>query len=604
MCPRLLSPLSCGSLKQTTSQRTVSLRLFGVLGLAAMTGVGSFAEAPSPASERRITLEASGVPLTQIADQLSSPAVKLKVGPEFRDTKALVIVRDRPVRQVMSRLAQVFGAHWVKLKAEPGEPAAYQLRRTAEVAQWLKRWKAVRSKALLAAREARAARTRTYMAQLIDKANRTPTRSEGGGEPPGGMVSVELTRLLGTLPPQDFASLSRWVAESSPVHTGGASRDLPCPVRYRFSTLSTRQQAAIRNYVSEAELKNVGPLDEAVVSFRLQNFVKLDVRLPTGRRFGDYLFAYDVRPDEVEGFLHEALLHEMSRGRTPPGALLGAAVTEEAINDSISMQKRTAGRVSPGVRIVGPRVDVELDTVRQPGLLYREFPPILTGAGVSDVVSDFHTLPYRLGTGSHALAPGKQALKDVLEKASTAYRMVFRFEDGFLLARNMHWPDRDEEEVPYPLPETWLDTRRKGGGLSLEQILRIAGCSESQQNGLGAYDDRVVSLKKEVEYVRRNPGLLGVLGSLSRLQRNALQGNNGLPVRTLSQLQQATLLDAWRRSDSGGGPVPPNWRQASLWLYESRVGPSVTRRSLLALVPGSQPFWESVLPTSRPRITR
>lgn len=393
------------------------------------------------------------------------------------------------------------------------------------------------------------------------------------------------------LPSAHLDALARWVADSSEIHAGGAAQEIACPIRYRFSDLSEPQKAALRTYVDEAQLKGVEGLDAAVVSFRMQRWIKLAVSLPNGKRFGDYVAAYDVRADETEALFHEALLHQLCQLSTPAGALLGASLKEQLLKDTVSGLERRVGVVLPAVRMEAADKSLQIPPLPA-GLLYREFLPLLADRAGLGIISDHFTLSRRAIPGKTLPKPGAHSLRSVLEGVSGTYQTALRYDGDYLLGRNTFWPDRDEEEVPHPQPDAWLEAKRTTGILPLQEILQIGRLSEPQQNGLAAYNDGTASLRKEVQYVRQNRGLLGVLSKLSPAQLEAL-GGQGLPVGTLTQQAREILSQEFRRSPGGDAVHPQDMGRAVLWLSPP-AGGSLSR-SIYALV-DNQPFWESQLP--------
>lgn len=557
-------------------------------------------------TDKAITLREVATPLYKIAERLSSSQVRLTVGPELRETKAIVIIREQPLAEVMSRLAQVFGARWVPVS--DATPATHQLRRTDEVSRWVSRWKASRVEAARMARERSAARTRMYMNGLIQKALQTPTRTEDpNADPPPGVASVALTRFLGTLSAADRDALARSVADGSELHTGGEFREVPGPRVYRFTELSGVQKKALVTWIQEAfsgdPLRTVtSQLNDANVAFRIQGYIRLDLRLPDGSRHGDYAMAFKVRSDEGEEFFHEALLHLLSRHPTPPQALLGASFTAERTTDPVSGLPRSVGKAKPALRMVDADRPVEIPPVYAPGRLYRGFLSLIEDRAGLNLISDCYTLSHRVASGKEIPPQPRLGLRDLLASVTDRFQVVFRQEGGFLLARNYFWPDRDEEEVPHPLPEPWLDTKRDKGSLPLEDLIRMARLSEPQQNGLCAYDDKVVSFRKEVEYLRGNRRAMAALSTLSKTQLAEMRGKTGLPLRAINPQVRALLYQEFL-SDAGGsrpdGTVPEEWQRAVLWLRQLGSGSQPVRQTLYALLPPGQPFWESQLPFAR-----
>jgi hypothetical protein len=184
-----------------------------------------------------------------------------------------------------------------------------------------------------------------------------------------------------------------------------------------------------------------------------------------------------------------------------------------------------------------------------------------------------------------------------LEGIAEPLQAVFRYQDGFLLARNIYWPDRDEEEVPYPLVETWLDWKYREGSLPFPEILQIAKLPVAQQNSLGAYNDRILSLRKEVEYLRKQPRIMAILNTFTEKQWAALADEKGLKISTLPLPVQAALGDQFMADSSPGLPVPPAWREkAVLCSMQFTRESSSVQRDIFARIPMHQPFWQTTTP--------
>ena len=130
----------------------------------------------------------------------------------------------------------------------------------------------------------------------------------------------------------------------------------------------------------------------------------------------------------------------------------------------------------------------------------------------------------------------------------------------------------------------------------------MAKLPEPQLNSLGAYDDRVVSLQQEVEFLRRNRRVLAVLAALSPAQVAEMRTMAGLPVGTLPLRVRAILHEEFLASASEThreGGVPDDWQDAVLWLQQAQGGPRSGMQILYALLPGKEPFWGSKFPFSR-----
>lgn len=551
-------------------------------------------------AERSVTLKETNVPLRVIAERLSSSDLQLTVAPELRESKAIVLVRRKPLGEVMARLADLYGAEWTP--AEQGAGGGFTLRRTPEVARWLAFWKASRATAARHARQVRAARTRIYMDQLIREAFATPTLTEDpNAAAPGGIASVALTRFLGTFPPRDLDAIALAVAAGSELHSGGEFNEPPSPVTYRFRDMTEAQQKALRAYTQEAGItRALTQIQDARVSFRILGNIKFDLQFPDGTRGGDWVISMKVGAPEMEKVFHEALLHLLSSRRTPDGALLGAAFRSEKVIDAVSQVERSAGVALPLVRVTGKSREVELPGIPARGLLYSEFLSHIADRAELDVVADYHTLSHRVIVGREIPARERHSLEELLQSVAPTYQQVFRQEGDFLLARSCFWPDREEEEAPHPLPDTWLESKRKNGSLTLKEILALAAIPVPQQNGLAAYDDQGLSLRREVEYIRGNRRLVTVLASLSDEQLAKTELENGLSIRELNPQLQALLRAEFLERGVGMSPaltVPEEWQRVVLRQVKPAGGSKSGGSALFALLPGSPPFWLSSLPS-------
>lgn len=480
-----------------------------------------------------------------MVEQLSGEEHHLTVSRELRGAKTTVIVADRPLLELMSRLAQVYGAEWRRLP-EGGKPR-YELRRQREVATWLELWRKASRDAERDVRTFQESIVRRSIEQGLAALDQPlPLNAEGQEALPRGVVNKNRALLVRGLSQQQRDQLAHHIAAITPIRVGAPVVRAPAPVRVPFRDLSPDQQRIVREAIGgppgspapgEEEAGLLDDLHQAVVEFDARNGTAAEVSVRSRSKRYSLGPAVGMRLGEeaVEKRFRAELFRRLAEHRTPPGALLGATLTAE-------------GDVTPDVRLTDATLaKLPLEKLPQ-NPLARELLPALADGAKLNLVAEYHTRSARLPvTGAGAVAG------EVLTLAAEKYALVLRQEGDYLLARSRYWPDRDEEEAPAPLAERFIAAKRTGQGLTLEDLLAMSRLPERQLDGLGAFIDvppllpdnlLPVRLLQETHLIRSNPLLWKLLGTLPPGYLKAAKSPQGLPVGVLDRRQQALLAEA------------------------------------------------------------
>lgn len=112
---------------QAVRALTVALGLVGALPTAAQSPWEN-----DPRLDRRVQVEAEGIPLGELLAQLSEKTgIALSTRGGVADEKVIVFARDRPLRGLLADLAALFNYTWERKRQPGGAPARYELFQSA-----------------------------------------------------------------------------------------------------------------------------------------------------------------------------------------------------------------------------------------------------------------------------------------------------------------------------------------------------------------------------------------------------------------------------------------------------------------------------------------
>jgi hypothetical protein len=516
----------------------------------------------------------------------------LRVSKEFAETKCLLILRKVPLREAMDRLAQTFGGEWRQPEGAKGPD--YILYRRKDVAAWLDSWRKHRAEAERHARAFQKQGMREAFEKVQTSLKDAPDLSDANNDPPPPNVSnIGLARFLGSISPVQLDALFEGMAAHVTVRDGGEPESAPPTLQLPFNDLSAEQKRMIREWVGqpagsrEAE-RRLAALRDSRIGIGLNqdgSGTQITIDLPSPHppltsdvTFGSYL------PTAVEAKLQTELFRLLSARTTPPGAILGANLTN-------------MGTATPAAFVPDPAPAPLPLKLPRGGGLSREFLPALADAHEWSLVSDCHFRSNR-----YAAAAAPSSLEETLKGAADRFQLVFRQEGNFLLARSRVWPDRDEEETPWPYPERWLKAREAGEGLSVDDLIVLSQLDPVQLVCIRAYNDRTSPFRhfrQELRMARANHWVWDLVRRIGPALRRVSESSEGLPFTNFPPaLQDFVVRSSLRYRDvsSSGDTMPPEqWNDVGFHLVSE---PSMTRPNehtfrmvYLKARSVQQPFW-------------
>ncbi|HET6386588.1 MAG TPA: hypothetical protein VFJ58_24625, partial [Armatimonadota bacterium] len=458
----------------------------------------------------------------------------LEADKPLQECKAMVIVHGRSLAEVMKGLAAVFGGQWVTLERNGKD--VYQLRYLKVVADYLAFRDQARQKAC---EDARQRQYQTIMnqinyvfAHLDDPKDPGVSHVIGANGLPlvTSVQDMSLARLLKLLPGDDVQRFARALADAIPVenvidgdsHTAVLhAPPVILPQGGLTPAESSLAQQFLANQSHDAALSGIAA-NPAGVSLGLTSDSSSDLGIawvipgqahaPFSKAFSFFHSPSSVLAAEVTANMNATL----AKRPFPPEALLDAAIDKDG-------NPQPAASLQPD--LAGKMVDLEGNPPLRWQLL-----AFLGEHAALNVISDYATLGERM-----TLPRGPQTLQRDLELASKSYGAVFREDGAVLLARYVDWPDLNEEEAPWPLPEGWIQEKTKGRGLGFGDYIALAGLDTAQLNALARYQDRNVSFAKNLSSLRGQSGFRPLLASCASLsaQDRAKIAAGGLPYDVL-----------------------------------------------------------------------
>jgi hypothetical protein len=380
--------------------------------------------------ETPVTLVARGAALFDVLDALGQQAdVTLEASPHLLDKRATVYAHDRPLREVLEGIAEVwshpqFPAHW---RAKPRERGVLELHQSPEVDRELDRMAAHDQAALL---------DRLHrFALVIQETGRIPTEVQDpiatrllerlGGRAP-------LLHLLALVPPQGRAAFL-------------TSDGLTLPFDAIPPSLQPEVAGAITGVPGAGALRQLQGASINIRLFARENSWALGTRA--------------MRPTGSGGTL--------SGGGLQIGFSLPDPVRRR--------QSRSAAAPLPeGLR--GELQQVGGDTEFADLQLH-----LARALGVT-VVSDYHR---NLGRHLHRSRDGITTVEDYLDGLVEAVRYDWWKRDDTLVFRNLYWFQADAREVPARVERRLLLAVRERGWLTLDDLAEVAWLTEGARERLG-----------------------------------------------------------------------------------------------------------------------
>src|SRR4051812_15957904 len=110
--------------------RGVALAVFYAVAGLSLTAAARGRAADPVSPEKRVSIRLIRKPMFAALEELSRAAdLRLEAEAELREQKVVLLVRERPAREVMDRIAETFGAQWVKQPAGRQGEERYRLER-------------------------------------------------------------------------------------------------------------------------------------------------------------------------------------------------------------------------------------------------------------------------------------------------------------------------------------------------------------------------------------------------------------------------------------------------------------------------------------------
>jgi hypothetical protein len=358
-----------------------------------------------------------------------------------------------------------------------------------------------------------------------------------------------------------------------------------------YTRLSAAQRAALDRYLdvlADRELR--GRRSALRIGVYLEDgFVDLEFRLPGREPLRQRAMAFSVSGAGMERIYHDALLHLLAREPTPREALLGARLRAQREADPVTGAPMLVGQPIPAVSSDDPGGLLRYARLSGSPLSYPEFLDLIERGGYS-LVSDYYTSSLSVLPGKHLPAEGNHPLRTLLAGVARPFDRVFLVEKRTVLSRHCWWPDRDEEEPPYPQPDAWLEAKRRKPSLSVQHLAGLARLTVPQQNCMAAYGSFPRSFSRGIRFLRTHRPLAAFLAAVPDRLAGRIDAPGGLRISDLPTSARRLLYPAIGMQ---GGPNPAVER-AVLRVIE-RPAP-LASRSLYLIGQGDLPFWNFALP--------
>lgn len=548
---------------------------------------------PDPLT-RPVSVRVLGEPLPRVMEALATPAVSLRVSEEFTETKCLAIFRNVPLREAMRRLAQTFGGEWKQSKGN--QRPEYVFTRKGSVNTWMNEWNKSRAVAEQRSREFQKQAMQQAFGEVETALMDHPDPEGVNNEPPPPNVSsVILGRFLCTLSQRQLDTLFDGMAKQIAVRWDGEPTGGSPILQLPFSELNQPQKQLIKTWIErtrpdEVREQRLAHLPTSQIGIGLNtdgNGIQchlLDSKTEETPPLTDYATYGGYGSDKIEEVLQTELLRHLSSSVTPPEALLGAAPT-------------AAGVLRPAVSLGTPVLKFRPLKLAKPAVTCREYLSALASTYELNLVADCHTRSNRYEPPIQPVP-----LKEQLNGAAQAFQVVIRQEGNFLLARNRFWPDRNEEETPWPYPERWIQAKQAGEGLSVDDLLYLSTLSPARIACIRAYrdtTDQPWDFSREVRIARLNRWVWELVREFSPAQRQAAESKGGLAFTEMSPKLQAFTKhsSSWFRniSESGEDLPPANWAEVRFHLVNLQ-SPSQREKGIFQMAylkdrDNQQPFW-------------
>ena len=479
-----------------------------------------------------------------VKDIATKTGLTLETEAALRESKALIVIENRPASEVLEVLARVFGGEWIN--PDNNKRDIYRLIQKPEVRSWANFYKRQMQEAEQFAREKQAEKVRDYFEaqrRIADSASTNgATPSQKAGE------EVSIARFLASLSPTQINQLAAFYGQQfniAPTLRPFAYRVTFAqpPIVLPFGALPEDSQEQMKIIRRKRTSGTLGETDYSRLSVAVtsQSPPKLDVFLvvPIPREIPSNIpgcagysvvggFNVESIPlyDEYElkKIQKERLHQNLIRRPIPSVALLGSNWTQKGdLSPLLTLKKEDSlTAISDFSR---SRWRVLAEFAKQQHL---------------NLVADYHTetddSPLTMEIKEN---PTNISVKAQLQRFVERKGCVVRFDSEYILSRKIDWVERDLREIPWPLVEKWSEEKRKYSRLYLDSLSEMCQLPIAKMDGLVCYrDDFGIELLPELRSVRGNAPAQGNLlysyvNQLSAETKNAARKKDGVPLTEL-----------------------------------------------------------------------
>jgi hypothetical protein len=567
-----LRSLSCHRVSATLFQTGLLLSLTFLLPLRSAN-----AQSTSGDLEKRfpkpLALRMVRQPLSDVANSLTAVCgVRLVVAKELSNQKVVLILQDRPVGEVLVRIAQTFGGQWVSEPSSGGEILRLEL--LPEVSRWLAQREQARKESENFARKMKADAFKKAVREHFDHTEDTNWAGPG-------TYDREACRFLKNLPLELLDRVAQQTGEANSVtDVTSVSDSGTYAARISLSALGPGQQQAFLNWVSRMpdgspKTSLTKNLPNITIALGSRDGIGLSVGL-RGPDASDGMPAFQMgffatggggwSNTKVEEFRTKEFQRLMAPVPTPPSAFMEIQVT-------------SAGEAAKKVVTSDPMVLKTRWTPPRQNPLYEDLLEELAAQRRFGIVADYYTLSQRL-------LPRPDNIGDLLEKGATTFsallRILFREKNGILMVRHLDYPDLNRTELPYPLVEQWIAQKRqikaeKNSPLTVPQVLEVSLRTPEELAALMRYDDPVSGVRfLEAAWLleensddyegRSNRYWVGMMARLKPELLTELLSPKGVPVKKLP-LGLRNLVASQTRWRLKGKPLPSGGHLAMEMIF-------------------------------------
>lgn len=301
-----------------------------------------------------------------------------------------------------------------------------------------------------------------------------------------GTYRPDLLKFVGSLSDKETDTIFNNFKDMQPIKNGPL-KNLGKPFEKGYFELNTNQQKMISSYFSKQG--KLLDLNNAVISVYSTSGVGLEMGI--GSTANPYLPVSNLYiggeswgNEKLRSFADNYFFKQMAKIKTPKGALLGAILTEQGVDQYFFGQDKKI--------IIGTDKPVSIN----------EFFNIVNKQLDVDVLSDYYT------TGKYILMPKGQK-NIMLSEAAKKFGCVFRLEGNTLFSRTIEWPVLDNLEIDFPLAEKWICFKEKNQKLLVSDMFYMCKLEKHKIEALYDYYNGFFDFKTEIDAIIGRPDISG-----------------------------------------------------------------------------------------------